>query len=199
MPTDSINVSGSVGGVAIGGALTATAEHAANGAPSVAAAIEGTLTTRSTATTGVITLGSGHGITDSDTVDVYWTDGLQHDCAVTAYDSTTITIGSGTGDDLPDQDSTVKVGKVQTEDCADFAGSNVLMWFVMLTYRGYVRLQTSVPADVAVKEFTGSDPLLWVSGQLTTNPLAGSTIAQIQVSAGTTQADELKYGIRKTG
>lgn len=62
------------------------------------------LTTRTDNDTGVLTLASGHGITTSHLIDLYSSDGLtriREDMAVTAADSTTITINAGTGSNLP--------------------------------------------------------------------------------------------------
>lgn len=61
----------------------------------------GTLSTRTDDNTGIVTVSSGHGITASDTVDVYWSGGRRYGVDVTAQDSTTISIDLGAGDNLP--------------------------------------------------------------------------------------------------
>ena len=61
----------------------------------------GELTTRTDANTGVVTVESGHGITTSDTVDVYWDGGRRYGVDVTATTGTTISVDLGTGTDLP--------------------------------------------------------------------------------------------------
>ena len=71
----------------------------------------GTLTTRTDDNTGIVTVASGHGITDSDTVDVYWSTGRRYGVDVTATDSTTISIDLGAGDNLPAQSTAVVICK----------------------------------------------------------------------------------------
>ena len=69
----------------------------------------GTLTTKTDADTGIVTLPTGHGITDSGTVSVSWSGGGRGDMTVTAYDTTTVSVDGGSGDDLPAQDTAVSV------------------------------------------------------------------------------------------
>lgn len=71
----------------------------------------GTLTTRTDDNTGVVTVASGHGITASDTVDVYWATGRRYGVDVTATDATTISIDLGAGDNLPTQSTVVTIVK----------------------------------------------------------------------------------------
>lgn len=90
------------------------------GPKTLAAAIAGTLTTRTDANTGVVTLPAGHGITTSDLVCVGWEDANGNlTCHmlmdVTAAGATTITVDGGTGTDLPALNSAVKVGVVTNE------------------------------------------------------------------------------------
>lgn len=71
----------------------------------------GTLTTRTDDNTGVVTVASGHGITDSDTVDVYWSGGRRYGVDVTATAATTIDIDLGSGDNLPAASTAVVIVK----------------------------------------------------------------------------------------
>ena len=69
----------------------------------------GTLTTRADDDTGIVTLPTGHGITDSGTVSLSWSGGGRGDMTVTAYDATTVSVDVGDGDNLPAQDTAVSV------------------------------------------------------------------------------------------
>jgi hypothetical protein len=71
----------------------------------------GTLTTRTDDNTGVLTVASGHGITASDTVDVYWSTGRRYGVDVTAVGATTIDIDLGSGDNLPAASTAIVVCK----------------------------------------------------------------------------------------
>ena len=71
----------------------------------------GTLTTRTDDNTGVVTVASGHGITASDTVDVYWATGRRYGVDVTTAGATTLDIDLGSGDNLPAQSTAVVIVK----------------------------------------------------------------------------------------
>ncbi|KKK87215.1 hypothetical protein LCGC14_2755450, partial [marine sediment metagenome] len=75
---------------------------------SIPAADAGELTTRTDADTGVITVDdSGHAITDSDKVDVYWADGSRRGMSVSSVSGALVSIDAGSGDDLPTNGTTV--------------------------------------------------------------------------------------------
>lgn len=74
------------------------------------AGTDGSLTTRTDANTGVVTV-SSHSITSSDTVDVYWSGGRRYGVDVTATTSTTISIDLGSGDDLPSTSTALTIVK----------------------------------------------------------------------------------------
>lgn len=72
--------------------------------------VEGTLSTRTDGDTGVCTLSSGHLITVSDTVSVWWSGGDRKGMTVTAVNGSLVTVDAGTGDNLPATSSAVDVG-----------------------------------------------------------------------------------------
>ena len=157
-------------------------------------ALSGELTTRTDDTTGVITLGSGHGITTSDLVDVYFSDGsVQYGCTVTAADSTTITVGSGEGDVLPAQGASVDVGVVQKLD-VDLEGDDLKMFAAVCTTAAHITLLDSggVEAD---KSLIGSEAWTWVYDTGVTNPVAGDTIVEVHAS----NASLANEGVLKIG
>lgn len=78
--------------------------------------LAGTLTTRTDDNTGVIT-SAAHGLTTSDFVSVFWTDGsgvekFRANMDITAVTTDTITVDLGQGDVLPAATTAVIVGKV---------------------------------------------------------------------------------------
>lgn len=80
----------------------------------------GTLTTRTDDNTGVITVESGHGITDTDFVAVGWTDAsgnlvCRFYMTVTGTTATTISVDGGTGANFPVASTAVVVGIVTSE------------------------------------------------------------------------------------
>ena len=101
---------------------------------SVAASPAGTLTTRTDANTGTITMASGsHGITTGSRVDIHWTDpttGLamcQHKVTVGTVSGTSVPIDLGVGDNLPVLNSAVVVApSTPYEFALDYAKLTVL-------------------------------------------------------------------------
>src|ERR1700722_16887781 len=66
--------------------------------------IAGTLSTRTSGTAGVLTVPTGHGITTSNIIDIYWGVGSAnraYSCVVTATTTTTITFNTASGASLP--------------------------------------------------------------------------------------------------
>lgn len=90
------------------------------GPTTLAAGKAGTLSTRTDANTGVVTLDSGHGFNTSDRVAVSWADAsgvlqTRFYMEVTDSKTTTANVDGGTGTDLPAQGYSVVVGKVTSE------------------------------------------------------------------------------------
>lgn len=103
------------GGAAIQQTITRSGDSTPNISVTLPAATAGTLTTRTDANTGVVTVAS-HSITTSDTVDVYWTGGRRYGVDVTATTSTTISIDIGSGDDLPSTSTALTIVKQVTSN-----------------------------------------------------------------------------------
>jgi len=143
--------------------------------PVLPAAKSGSLTTRTDADTGVLTLGSGHGIVTGDKVDVYWSGGLRYAMDVTADDETTITVDSGDGDDLPAEDTAVTVGKCVEVDFA-LTGDNVVMIGAGCTEsrRAHVTFLSAADAILAAAEIPAGEVWSWASNTVT-NPLASAS------------------------
>lgn len=191
MPTAVITTNASIGGISIASTASRTAETQLSHEVSLAAAKSGTLTTRTDNDTGVITLGSGHGITDADIVDVYWSAGVQYGCTVTSYDSTTITVDLGSGDNLPTQDSAVTVGVQVTID-TDFDGDNLEAVLMHCDQKAHLDFQDSGDATLGEFDLTANEAFTWLSGTGTANPLTGNPVDDVKVSNGGTTAATLK-------
>jgi len=67
----------------------------------ILAAQTGTMTNKTDADTGVITLATGHGIESADVVDVYWPAGVRFGMDATVAGDA-VTCDGGAGDDLPE-------------------------------------------------------------------------------------------------
>ena len=107
--TYQISVQG--GGISVQQSVTRSGDLTVASQVTLPAGKSGTLSTRTDDNTGQLTVASGHGITASDTVDVYWSSGRRYGVDVTAVASTTIDIDLGSGDNLPTQGTAVVVCK----------------------------------------------------------------------------------------
>lgn len=194
MATGEISSTISVAGQSFTGVATRTGDGQNAHDPTLPAALSGTLTTRTDADTGVITLAEGHGITDADTVNVFSAGAVQYGCTVTAYDSTTISIDLGSGDDLPAQDTTVLVAK-QVEIESVFDGDDVAMIVAMANLRAHIEFQEAGGTSILGVELTANEPWQWLSSQGLANPLTGNPVGKIQASAGTAASTQLRIGV----
>lgn len=92
--------------------------------PSLAAAKEGRLTTRTSGTAGTLTMDAGHGIVDGDIIDIYWANGIAHKATVgtVAVNSVPFTGASGSfgdpSDSLPADETDVTVMVCHEEEFA---------------------------------------------------------------------------------
>ncbi len=152
----------------------------------------GTLSTRTDDNMGVITLGAGHGLTN-ETVSVGWTGGKRVGMAITAYDSTTITVDGGTGDNLPTQSTSVVVGVAVPATDAVFDGDNMAFLLIKCPQRSVVNFLDSGPASLFVQEITVAlGGYYWSEATGVTNPLTGNAIATINAYNLSTTATTLQ-------
>lgn len=153
----------------------------------IPAAKGGTLTTRTDANTGEMTLESGHGITDSDVVDVYWSGGSRRGMTVGTVASLVVPIDGGSGDDLPAQDTVVATMIPVTKDFV-VTGDNVEFLAVKSPVPGAIVLQESGPTEIAAATYLITEEngggRAWISGGGVTNPLASKTTINVKFSHG---------------
>ena len=167
------------------GALAITARFGPNENDTFPAGKAGTLTTRTDDDTGILTVAEGHGITDSDTVDIYWDGGVQYGADVTGTTGTTISIDLGLGDNLPSESTVIVVTKRITVDF-DIDGDNVKMLAFSATTRAHCVLAKNDDTVIKAQELTANEPWQWVSDQGITNPLTGDPIGKAEISNGST-------------
>lgn len=165
--------------------IAGTVEKSASGEighlVSVAVAESGTLTTRTSATEADLTMAEGHSIETGDTVDVYWTGGLRYGVTVGTVAGTTVPISGGTGDDLPDAETSLTVAAPQVLD-TDFDGSKLELLAMTSSQRGHVIFKDSNGANAYVAELLAATPNFWIDDGVATNPLADDGIDEVHVS-----------------
>lgn len=201
MSTVNVNNSALIGGVSIGGTATRTGTGQVTVDTTLAAALAGTLSTRTDDDTGVLTVAGGHGLVPSisaapaSVVNVFWSGGLRYGMTVTATSDTTVTVDGGSGDNFPVVNTVITVAEQEVIDIADFDGDGVDVIAVLLAKRGHIDFQTSGDASIKAQELTADEMWIWIVDQGFTNPLAGETVAQLIVSCGEASTAALKVGV----
>lgn len=183
-----------VAGKSISSVIERTQEDARGVTIDLVTGKDGTLTTRTDADTGVITVASGHGITDTDTVAVFWTGGSRYNVDVTATTATTISIDVGSGTDLPVATTEVVVSKQSVHNIA-IVGDSLEVLAIGSRQRVSVEFWSASPASLLRYDIPTSEGRHWVKTTDVTNPLAGDTVATVRVANGSTVTATLDIGI----
>lgn len=151
------------------------------------AGIAGTLSTRTDVDTGVLTVETGHGITDADTVSVFFDDGSRYGMTVSSTTATTISVDLGTGDDFPAEASEIVVS-VEAEHDIPITGDNLIVLAIGCSNRSSIEFLSAAPASLLRYDMVAKEGRNWVKGMDVTNPLAGDTVASILLANGGTTA-----------
>ncbi len=182
--------------------VTLTADDVVASEVSVPAALPGTLTTRTDANTGVLTMTAGHGLTTGK-IDVFWATGSRHgmDGTVTVN---SIAIDGGAGDDLPDAATAITACAPTVQNVA-FAGDDAvgaLAYSDLGTppntgdFDGWVVFTLTDGTVVASFRVTALVPSnSWDGVGVSTNPFAGQAVTKVRFSHGNTSARTMGAGV----
>lgn len=188
--TSLIQVNTTVAGVTFSQARSVTSEAVIAQERTIPAAQAGTLTTRTDANTGTVTMTSGgHTVTTGARLDVYWTASGVKKCrrgmTVGTVSGTSVPIDGGSGDDLPSTSTALTVA-VPVELATAINGDDLksLILGAPETQVQFV-LCSSGDTEELAKNLTSGEVFYWEAGQLgTVNPIAGDTIVKTFVSHG---------------
>jgi len=181
----------SLAGISIQATLTRTAEGGLANQVDLAAGVAGTLSTRTDDDTGEVTLTEGHGITDGDKVDVYFSGGIRYGMTVGTVVGNVVPVDLGAGDNLPADDAAVVVCK-QTVINIDFDGDDAELVAAHCTKRAHLSFLDSGDAVLKAQELVSGEPWFWAADSGIANPLTGNAIDEIRASNGETAAAVLK-------
>jgi len=170
-----------VGGVSVESEIVRTSGSQQSDDPTLTEAKAGSLTTRTDNDTGVVTLGTGHGIITSDKVSVFWQGGKRYGMTATVSGNL-VTVDLGAGDVLPAQATAVTLVKQVPRDFY-FNGDVVVMLAVGSKRRVHLDFQTGASASVFQVEVPAGEGYSFVLGR-GTNPFAGQIVAKILWSNG---------------
>lgn len=174
---------------------TITSDAAIPFSISVAAAKTGTLTTRTDANTGTLTMAADHGITTAARLDLYWTGGSRRGITVGTVSVNSVPIDLGSGDDLPAQDTAI-TAMVPTEQALAVTGDNVVSIAVSCPVGGTVVFADVSNAELYATVRPSTAPTwTWVSADGGTNPLASDAVTKVFLSHGSSAAASTISGI----
>ena len=186
--TGKVNISYRVGGAVVDAVIDRTDEQGATTQVALPAGKAGTLTTRTDDNTGVVTVLAGHGITDADTVTLFWEGGVRRGLTVTATTSTTISIDAGAGDNLPLVSSVCVIAK-EVVTSLGHVGNDLAIFAIHSSSRLMANIRDVDPATIIALDITAKESWAYISNFSGTNPFAGETlVTAVLANGGTTAA-----------
>jgi hypothetical protein len=192
--TADISIRTRVAGVNIDSLIRRTDELEQSFRATMPAGRAGTLTTRTDDAIGVVTVASGHGITTSDTVAVFWEGGSRFSATVTGTTATTITIATGAGTNLPIATTALVIAKESIHSLA-IIGDDIAVLAVGCDNRASVNFRDGSAVSQLRYDIATKEGRLWVASSDVTNPLASDTVADVRIANGGTTEAELRIGL----
>jgi hypothetical protein len=186
-----------VGGIQFSSTVTRQATGEISHVPVLDAGVAGLVSA-----TGVDGLPTGHGIIQTDVIDVHWTDsgdGTHKCCRGLTVDSATTNAivfndtPAHEGDAMPAEETPVVVS-VQTVIETDWDGDLTKMIGCRCANRACVDFRSS-SASIAATKLVAGEGWWWASDQSIANPLAGETVDTIRVSNGSTTEATFYFGV----
>jgi len=164
----------------------------------------GTLTTRTDDNTGTLTMAGGHGFTDGQIIDIYWSGGVQRSVTVGTVATNSVPIDSGIGDNLP-ADETAITAVVQKSINLANDGDNAKFIAVILetldkTLRTAANVQfRDAAADVIAEiDLVTNVPQVWDIEGGSANPFTGDPITNLKASQANVTTTEI-YTLKIVG
>ncbi len=189
-----LTISGEIAGAPLNSSLARTADGAIRHGPiTLPAAEAGDLSTRTTDTTGVLTI-AGTTLQIGDTIDIYWDGGRRYDVDVDNVVADDVTFSGGAGDILPAAATPVTAAK-QVVIATDFDGANLVAIGALSTARGHLSFQESGVTELSV-DLSAREAWFWINQSTAPNPLVSTVVDAIKASqAGSVAAATLDLGV----
>jgi len=156
----------------------------------------GTLSTRTDNNTGTLTLGSGHGITDGQIIDVYWSGGVQRTVTVGTVSGTSVPIDGGIGDNLPTAATEITACVQKAINLAIDGDNADIVAVILETNDKSLRTTANVQfldaaADVIAEiDLVANVPQVWDIEGGSSNPLTGDPITNLKASQANSTTTE---------
>lgn len=166
----------------------------------LSAAKTGTLTTRTTSTAGTLTMTTGHGITDGQRLDIFWSTGACYGATVGTVSTNSVPFTGAQGTVLPIA-TTAITAQVPTVRTVVVTGNNataIQAYSTLVTGDGYANIviAQSDATTIVAYQLSGSLPSTsWDGTGVATNPLAGVSVGKVYYAQGTTSSRSLGSNI----
>lgn len=155
------------------------------------------------ASSSVITLATGHGLTTANKVAVAWSTSSRIGMTISAYDATSITVtnSTGAGDSLPTS-STAACVVGNAVDCPDisFDGDNASFLIVKSSAGTWCKvnfLKADSTTSILIKELTAANPgYYWSYLSGVTPPITGDPVGDAKGYNLTTTTTTIQVGVR---
>lgn len=162
----------------------------------LSAAKSGTLTTRTDNNTGTLTMASGHGITDGQIIDIYWSGGVHRSATVGTVSGTSVPIDNGIGDNLPTANTAITAVVQKSINLAIDGDNAKIVAMVLETVdkslrtAGNVQFRDSSNAVIAEIDLVANVPQVWDIEGGSSNPFTGNPITNLKASQANTTTTE---------
>lgn len=162
----------------------------------LAAAKSGTLTTRTDANTGTLTMSAGHGLTDGQIIDIYWAGGVQYGVTVGTVATNSVPIDSGIGNDLPTANTAItavvqkSINLAIDGDNAKFIAIVIETTTQSLRTAGHIQFRDAANDEIAEIDFITNVPQTWHIEGGSANPFTGDPITNLKASQANTTSTE---------
>jgi len=156
----------------------------------------GTLSTRTDNNTGTLTLESGHGITDGQIIDVYWSGGVQRTVTVGTVSGTSVPIDGGIGDNLPTAATEITACVQKAINLAIDGDNADIVAVILETNDKSLRTTANVQfldaaADVIAEiDLVANVPQVWDIEGGSANPFTGDPITNLKASQANSTTTE---------
>jgi len=156
----------------------------------------GTLSTRTDSNTGTLTMDSGHGITDGQIVDIYWSGGVQRTVTVGTVSTNSVPFDLGIGDNLPIATTAVTVCVQKAINLAIDGDNADIVAVILETVDKSLRTAANVQfldaaADVIAEiDLVANVPQVWDIEGGSANPFTGDPITNLKATQGNSTSTE---------
>ncbi len=191
------------GGIVFSGGNTRNPDGQQSEQQSLSPGKAGTLTTRTDANTGTLTLSTGHGITTGQKVNIFWNQGagvigVQRNVTVGTVSGNSVPIDLGVGDNLPALNSAV-VACVVTVISDVFLAVQVELAVATAQYQGSVEFQKADGTPIFFIHFglSGSSGEIWdwEDEQGIATPFTDDVGKVVLANGDSVNVNVVKYGL----